>query len=218
MVEPISAGAVAVMGGLNMASSLLNQKSANAAGKKAAAIQFMYNNMLMDKQIEWEKERATHAHQWEMQDLKAANLNPALTATGGSGATTGSISAPANAMPNLQGLNMANMSDIIGQVVNLKNQTEATNASNANQYSQAILNIANAKNIPFKNKMELLSNMIAQQNADANTTNAVTNRTVGNAQAKYTNERSRGFTKTRSGSGSIGLKGGSRSYMKSDTY
>ena len=53
-----------------------------------------------EKQIEWERERATHAHQWEVQDLKAAGLNPILSA-GGQGAVTGSISAP---MPDYSGI------------------------------------------------------------------------------------------------------------------
>lgn len=43
------------------------------------------------KQIAWEKERAKNAHQWEVQDLEAAGINPILSA-GGSGATTGGIS------------------------------------------------------------------------------------------------------------------------------
>jgi len=42
------------------------------------------------RQINWERERAKNAHQWEVEDLKAAGLNPILSA-GGQGAVTGSI-------------------------------------------------------------------------------------------------------------------------------
>lgn len=45
------------------------------------------------RQIAWERERAQNAHQWEVNDLKAAGLNPILSA-GGQGAVTGGISAP----------------------------------------------------------------------------------------------------------------------------
>lgn len=41
------------------------------------------------QQTAWEKEKMQNAHRWEMADLQAAGLNPALTAGSGSGASAG---------------------------------------------------------------------------------------------------------------------------------
>lgn len=62
-------------------------------GMASSAISAEAAKEMQKRQIEWERERATNAHQWEVQDLKAAGLNPILSA-GGQGATTGGISAP----------------------------------------------------------------------------------------------------------------------------
>lgn len=63
-----------------------------------------------ERQIEWERERAKNAHQWEVEDLKKAGLNPILSA-GGTGATTGGISAP---LPDRSGLTNAGTALIEG--------------------------------------------------------------------------------------------------------
>lgn len=42
-----------------------------------------------------QREAAQNAHQWEVEDLRKAGLNPILSATGGSGASAGSASVPA---------------------------------------------------------------------------------------------------------------------------
>ena len=92
---PISLGAAALIGGGSLLGGLIGGGANYATSAQA-----------VKKQIEWERERAKNAHQWEVQDLQAAGLNPILSA-GGSGATTGGISAPqpdmspiANALPN----------------------------------------------------------------------------------------------------------------------
>lgn len=72
----------------------------SAGGSIASALQ---SERAVKRQIEWERERATHAHQWEVEDLKAAGLNPILSVDG-SGATTGGISAP---VPDTSGLGNA---------------------------------------------------------------------------------------------------------------
>lgn len=57
------------------------QSSANAA-----------NVDIMKKQQEWQKMMSDTAHQREVKDLIAAGINPIMTAKGGSGASTGSVS------------------------------------------------------------------------------------------------------------------------------
>lgn len=75
-------GAGALAGGGSAWGGITSAQSSRAAARDAAQMQ-----------MDWELLRGTHAHQWEVADLKAAGLNPVLSA-GGSGAVTGGISAP----------------------------------------------------------------------------------------------------------------------------
>lgn len=86
-------GAVPVF---NAVAGFLGQHSQNKAQSSANA-----------QMIAWERERAKNAHQWEVEDLRKAGLNPILSA-GGSGANTSGVSIiPSSNSPLGAGLNNA---------------------------------------------------------------------------------------------------------------
>jgi len=79
MAEPISTGAMLGMAGISGLSSLAGGLLGNASAKREAARNRNFQLMM-----------SSTAHQREVKDLRAAGLNPILSATGGPGASTGS--------------------------------------------------------------------------------------------------------------------------------
>ncbi|QIR82399.1 DNA pilot protein [Chicken microvirus mg8_109] len=131
-----SAGSILgnVVGGvLGMA----GQHSANSANAQASA-----------DQRKWLEYMSNNAHQREVADLRAAGLNPILSATGGSGASTpqGQIISSQNEMASLQeGIQSAlNTAYSYADLDNKMHQTDI-NASAVN--SQNALNKAHANNL-----------------------------------------------------------------------
>lgn len=121
----MSVAAAAIAGGAALAGTAWSALSGKSAQKR---------------QIAWEKERAQNAHQWEVADLKAAGLNPILSA-GGQGATTGGVSAP---IPDTSQLT-SGISSAIGLYQDnkrIENETQQTASNIDLQKSQETLNFS----------------------------------------------------------------------------
>lgn len=141
--------------------------SQNQAAKK----QFSYQKKLSNMNFEQQKYFAQNAHQLEAEDLKKAGYNPALTATGGSGA-----SASGGGIPGAQGITPIDMIGSMKTLIDAKNQTSATNSQNELNRAQAMNTIANTDNIPTQNRIAMMNALANQTTAEANTTNATTNK------------------------------------------
>lgn len=82
----------------------------------------------LNAQLAWERERATNAHQWEVEDLRKAGLNPILSATGGSGASTSAITPQ---MPDFSGVSRAG--NALATYFDLQNQANALDIQKATE-------------------------------------------------------------------------------------
>lgn len=157
------AGATLGAGILGAGASIFGSDQSAKAAKEAAQMQ-----------IAWERERARNAHQWEVEDLKKAGLNPILSA-GGSGAVTGGISAP---VPDTSGYTSAaqQISQILPTIaglrktqadINLQNsQAELNNETKLKTAADTILAQRNADLISAKEAWQRLDNKVKKVEAD----------------------------------------------------
>jgi len=153
-MDPIS---LALAGG-SLLSGFFSAKSATKGQEEANAM----NYQIAKENRDWQERMSSTAHQREVADLRAAGLNPILSATGGSGA-----SSPGGSVAVMQNPN-AIASDIMSTSARTASETSKnqsgsnlnsalTNKSNAEaslaketvntQKTQQYLNLANAKSI-----------------------------------------------------------------------
>lgn len=127
----------------NIAKSAGNLLYSATGARQSSKDQFKYQTELQKQANEMNVYNAQHKHQWEMEDLAKAGINPVLTANG-SGANTSGATAGGATAGTPQG-------DILGAIqsaVNLANQMKQTDSNIELQKSQANLaDTQSAKNI-----------------------------------------------------------------------
>lgn len=134
------------------------------------------------RQIEWERERAKNAHQWEISDLEKAGLNPILSA-GGSGAVTGGINPQ---LPDTSGYGKAGETagNAIMRAIEFKQRQQEINSSTALNQAKAAEAEANAKTM--NKKMDEIDAVIANLAAQSNLYGKQS--TTAEAQSRHYNQ------------------------------
>lgn len=102
-----------------MFGSILGAALDFAGGIFAADRQNSAAESLQQRNIDWEREQLTHKHQWEVDDLRKAGLNPILTATTGSSAVSAGV--PSASAPEI---NITKSLNAMQNSALMKKQTE----------------------------------------------------------------------------------------------
>ena len=127
---------------MGLLSSIVGHVGAFVGNK---ATDFLFGNYNANKAWSRQKFAAQNAHQWEVADLRAAGLNPILSATGGNGANLPSVAVAQNA--NSEAPNIIGMMSALQGIRNQEQQERVLKAQERLVQTQADREIDSATNL-----------------------------------------------------------------------
>lgn len=186
-------GGIAGIGSFSSIGNMLNDITGATSSAKRAQ---QYTLEQMAKNHEYQKEFAQNAHQWEVQDLEAAGLNPILSAGAGAAASGGGIGSGASNQSNIGITDIANsaitaMQTLSNVDLQKAQENQANSQANKNDIEAGMVNprakaeIENMTSQSAKNKAEI--GLIESQKALNSAKKA-----EARANTKFQNERARG--------------------------